>query len=95
MRAQKFSADEFGLLVDAFDEMLSGIQSRVTELRKALLAREEALYDVQEAKDSLESSLNGVAVPGRLARFFEAAYRHRAVSKHLDGAASAHGSDLA
>jgi len=61
IRAQKFSGDELGLLVDGFNEMLSGIQSRDTDLRNALLARERALRDVQEARDSLESTLVGVA----------------------------------
>ena len=61
IRAQKFSNDELGLLVDAFNEMLSGIQSRDSELRKALLAREDALQDAQKARASLEASLDRVA----------------------------------
>lgn len=49
IRAQKSSADEIGILVDAFNEMLSGIQSRDNELRKALL-------DVQRSNESLARS---------------------------------------
>ncbi len=60
-RAQKFSGDELGLLVDGFNEMLSGIQSRDNELRNALLAREVALDDAQKARDSLEITLASVA----------------------------------
>jgi len=61
IRAQKFSGDELGLLVDGFNEMLSGIQSRDKELREALLAREEALADAQKARASLEGTLDSVA----------------------------------
>ena len=61
IRAQKFSGDELGTLVDAFNEMLAGIQSRDSELRKALLAREAALEDAQNARGSLETTLNNVA----------------------------------
>jgi signal transduction histidine kinase len=61
IRAQKFSGDELGLLVDAFNEMLSGIQSRDSDLRKALLAREDALADAQQARASLEATLQSVA----------------------------------
>ncbi len=61
IRAQKFSGDELGTLVDAFNEMLSGIQSRDSELRKALLAREAALEDAQNARTSLETTLDNVA----------------------------------
>jgi methyl-accepting chemotaxis protein len=42
IRAQKLSGDELGVLVDRFNEMLGGIQSRDNELRKALSEREEA-----------------------------------------------------
>jgi signal transduction histidine kinase len=61
IRAEKSSGDELGLLVDAFNEMLAGIQSRDSELRGALLAREEALRDVRQARDSLESTLASIA----------------------------------
>lgn len=61
MRAQKFSGDELGLLVDGFNEMLSSIQSRDIELRKALLARGVALDEVQKARESLETMLASVA----------------------------------
>ena len=39
IRAQKLSGDELGVLVDAFNEMLAGIQSRDSGLREALLSR--------------------------------------------------------
>ena len=61
IRAEKLSADELGLLVDGFNEMLSGIQSRDSELRKALLSREAALEDTQKARESLEATLDRVA----------------------------------
>ncbi len=61
IRAKKFSGDELGVLVDEFNEMLAGIQSRDGELRTARLAREAALADAQKARESLESSLNSVA----------------------------------
>ncbi|MGO4880341.1 MAG: ATP-binding protein [Bryobacteraceae bacterium] len=48
VRAQKLSGDEMGVLVDRFNEMLAGIQSRDSELKKALADREAAL---QEAED--------------------------------------------
>jgi len=61
VRAQKISGDELGLLVDAFNEMLSVIQLRDSELRLALLAREVALEDAQRARNSLEGTLARVA----------------------------------
>ena len=61
IRARKSSGDELGLLVDAFNDMLSGIQSRDAELRHALLAREEALNDAGKAHASLETTLASIA----------------------------------
>ncbi len=61
VRAQRLSGDELGLLVDAFNEMLSSIQTRDRELRQALLAREQALSDARKAHDSLEATLESVA----------------------------------
>jgi PAS domain S-box-containing protein len=51
VRAQKLSGDELGLLVDAFNEMLAGIQSRDNHLRTALAEREEALRDAEKARE--------------------------------------------
>lgn len=51
IRAQKFSGDEFGLLVDRFNEMLAGIQTRDKHLRTALQDREEALRDAEKAHE--------------------------------------------
>ena len=46
IRAQKLSGDEMGVLVDGFNEMLSGIQSRDSDLKKALFERGAALQEV-------------------------------------------------
>ena len=51
IRAQKFSGDEFGVLVDRFNEMLAGIQTRDKHLRAALQDREEALRDAEKAHE--------------------------------------------
>ena len=48
IRAQKLSGDELGVLVDRFNEMLAGIQSRDTDLKKALAEREAALRAAEE-----------------------------------------------
>jgi PAS domain S-box-containing protein len=52
VRAGKFSADELGVLVDAFNEMLAGIQTRDKGLREALIAREQALEEAQNARET-------------------------------------------
>lgn len=51
IRAMKFSDDELGVLVDRFNEMLAGIQSRDNTLRTALSEREEALRDAEKARE--------------------------------------------
>jgi PAS domain S-box-containing protein len=51
IRAQRLSGDELGVLVDRFNEMLSNIQSRDTNLRNALLDREEALREAEAARE--------------------------------------------
>jgi PAS domain S-box-containing protein len=61
VRAEKLSGDELGRLVDAFNEMLAGIQARDSELRQALIAREEALRQAQSARDSLKTTLESIA----------------------------------
>ncbi len=60
IRAPKLTNDELGVLVDAFNEMLSGIQSRDADLKGALLALEGALRDAQSARDSLETTLASI-----------------------------------
>ncbi|MDP9052920.1 MAG: PAS domain S-box protein, partial [Acidobacteriota bacterium] len=60
IRAKKLSHDELGVLVDGFNEMLSGIQHRDNELRDALLAREDALREARNAHDSLEVTLSSI-----------------------------------
>jgi signal transduction histidine kinase len=49
VRAQKQSNDELGILVDAFNQMLEGIQSRDGELTRAL-------FDLQRSNESLARS---------------------------------------
>ena len=51
IRVQKFSADELGVLVDRFNEMLAGIQSRDNTLTKALAGREEALKEAEKSRE--------------------------------------------
>jgi PAS domain S-box-containing protein len=51
VRAQKLSGDELGVLVDRFNEMLAGIQSRDSHLRMVLAEREEALRDAEKARE--------------------------------------------
>jgi len=52
IRAQKLSGnDELGVLVDRFNEMLAGIQSRDNELKKALLDKEAALREVETERE--------------------------------------------
>ena len=51
IRAQKLSQDELGVLVDRFNEMLAGIQSRDHNLRAALNDREAALQDAEKARE--------------------------------------------
>jgi PAS domain S-box-containing protein len=60
VRAAKFSADELGVLVDTFNDMLAGIQTRDNELREALLTREQALEDAQNARDFLRTTLTSI-----------------------------------
>jgi len=51
VRALKVSGDEMGVLVDRFNEMLAGIQTREDNLKKALVDRELALLEAERAKD--------------------------------------------
>jgi PAS domain S-box-containing protein len=51
IRAHKLSGDELGVLVDRFNEMLGGIQSRDNDLRTALREREDALRDGEKARE--------------------------------------------
>jgi PAS domain S-box-containing protein len=51
IRAEKLSGDELGVLVDRFNEMLEGIQSRDNELKKALLDREAALRQIEKERE--------------------------------------------
>jgi light-regulated signal transduction histidine kinase (bacteriophytochrome) len=54
LRAKKVSSDEMGVLVDAFNEMLSRIEARDEELRQALSAREEANRRLAQSNADLE-----------------------------------------
>ncbi len=60
IRAPKAGNDELGILVDSFNAMLSGIQSRDLDLRRALQGREEALEDAKNARDSLATTLESI-----------------------------------
>jgi len=51
IRAHKFSGDELGVLVDRFNEMLSGIETRDDTLTKALSDREEALHEAETSRE--------------------------------------------
>lgn len=51
IRAEKLSDDELGVLVDRFNEMLEGIQSRDQSLRTALRDREAALREAEKARE--------------------------------------------
>jgi PAS domain S-box-containing protein len=51
IRVQKLAGDELGVLVDRFNEMLAGIQSRDNSLRSALAEREEALREAEKARE--------------------------------------------
>src|SRR5580700_2839007 len=51
VRAERISDDELGVLVDRFNGMLEGIQSRDNDLKKALLDREVALRDVERERE--------------------------------------------
>jgi PAS domain S-box-containing protein len=51
IRAPKLAGDELGVLVDRFNEMLAGIESRDIHLRTALHDREEALRDAENARE--------------------------------------------
>lgn len=51
IRAERISGDELGVLVDGFNAMLEGIQSRDNELKKALLDRESALREVEKERE--------------------------------------------
>jgi signal transduction histidine kinase len=53
IRAPKLSSDELGILVDRFNEMLAGIQSRDADLKKALDDRETALREQKEKEEEL------------------------------------------
>ncbi len=60
IRAPKISSDELGVLVDGFNEMLDGIQSREKDLRQALSAREQALRIAQNAREFLATTLASI-----------------------------------
>ncbi len=50
IRAERISGDELGVLVDRFNEMLAGIQSRDRELKEVLQQREAALREVEKER---------------------------------------------
>jgi signal transduction histidine kinase len=54
MRAEKHSPDELGLLADAFNDMLSGIQSRDNDLTKALAEVQDTNQKLARSNEDLE-----------------------------------------
>jgi PAS domain S-box-containing protein len=60
VRAPKATNDELGVLVDAFNAMLSGIQTRDSDLRRALSERGAALLEAENARDSLATTLASI-----------------------------------
>jgi signal transduction histidine kinase len=54
IRAERVSGDEMGILVDAFNEMLSRIEERDEELRRALAEREQANRRLAQSNEDLE-----------------------------------------
>jgi len=61
IRAARLSGDELGLMVDTFNEMLTGIESRDHELHNALRDRENALNEARRVRNSLEQSNESLA----------------------------------
>jgi len=51
IRARRLSGDELGVLVDRFNDMLEGIQSRDINLKSALADREAALREVERERE--------------------------------------------
>lgn len=60
IRAEKMTQDELGTLVDGFNEMLAGIQSRDQDVRQALAVRQEALTEARNARDFLRTTLASI-----------------------------------
>src|SRR5262249_28806513 len=51
VRAEKLTGDEMGVLVDRFNEMLAGIESRDRNLTRVGAERGEALGEAEEARE--------------------------------------------
>jgi len=56
IRAKKFSDDEIGVMADAFNQMLDGIQSRDADLRKALDTQHDTLGQLSQVNTELARS---------------------------------------
>ena len=56
IRAKKRSNDEVGMLVGAFNDMLAAIQSRDNDLKKALIAQQEALSRLEQVNADLKKT---------------------------------------
>lgn len=54
VRARKYSDDELGILVDAFNQMLEGIQSRDSELRRALSDLQRSNRNLARSNEDLQ-----------------------------------------
>jgi PAS domain S-box-containing protein len=69
IRAQKLSDDELGVLVERFNEMLVGIQSRDDHLQTALREREEALERFRFMAESMPQKIFTAAPNGEIDYF--------------------------
>src|SRR5262249_23774431 len=56
VRVQKYSQDELGVLVDAFNEMLSRVQSRDAEVQNARYSLQTTLASIADAIISKDTS---------------------------------------
>jgi PAS domain S-box-containing protein len=66
IRAERLSGDELGVLVDAFNEMLSGIQSRDEELKAAVREAQTARNSLQTTLLSIGDAVISTDIEGRI-----------------------------
>lgn len=69
IRAEKLSGDELGVLVERFNQMLAGIQSRDDNLQTALREREEALERFRFMAESMPQKIFTAAPQGEMDYF--------------------------
>ena len=61
IRSRKFARDEFGLLVDGFNEMLAEIEKRDSELKNEVTYRTQAEQTLRDSEAQLQLLLNSTA----------------------------------